>query len=328
MIDGRIMRERILQVSKDTGIQTKKVLDFLYYLRGGDPVENNVLLQKLGVSKNALNQAKEFLSSLLESPSKNTQLKGGIVEEIQTLFDSNYKPEDVSWTFLAGEDYSQAIKLLEKYKDRRPSPERKYDQFTATVETTAKRASLLNFFEDVRGKRLLFLGDDDFTSVAVASLKKASGVMVLDIDDRILDNIIKVAKIESLEIGLENYDARKTLPVAYRQKFDIVFTDPPYTPKGIKLFVSRAIQALDPKNQSARIYVCYGNSDRAKERFLPIYEVLISSGLMIRWTFDKFNRYEGAESIGSSSSLIVLDITSKTKALVTDDYDKPTYTNN
>ena len=107
----------------------------------------------------------------------------------------------------------------------------------------------------------------------------------------------------------------------------MVFSDPPYTTDGIKLFVSRAIQALDPSNQTARIYVCYGSSDRAKEKFLPVNEIFSNSGLMVRWLFDKFNRYQGAESIGSASSLFILEVTSKTKPLITGKYDKPIYTN-
>lgn len=328
MGEDKGMLERINQIARETGVPTKKIMDLLFILRTGELVENNELLQRVGVAKNALNQAKELLSSVLKPPSKVTQLNEDSTQEVQSLFGPDYKPEEALWIILENDDYRKSVDLLKKYADQRPTSERKYDQFTATIETTARRASLLNFFEDVRGKRLLFLGDDDFTSVTVASLKEASGVMVLDIDDRILDNIRKVTKTESLEIGLENYDARKTLPTAYRQKFDIVFTDPPYTPEGIKLFVSRAIQALSPKNQSARIYVCYGNSDRAKERFLPIYEVLISSGLMMRWVFDKFNRYQGAESIGSASSLFILEVTSKTKPLITGNYDRSIYTNN
>ncbi|MCS7092315.1 MAG: bis-aminopropyl spermidine synthase family protein [Patescibacteria group bacterium] len=105
-----------------------------------------------------------------------------------------------------------------------------------------------------------------------------------------------------------------------------MFTDPLYTPKGINLFVSRAIETLDRQNQTARIYVCYGNSYRAKERFLPIQKVLTDSGLMLRWVFDRFNRYEGAESVGSASSLYIAKITPKTKPLIRGRYDKPIYT--
>lgn len=322
------MQERILRVSRETGVPIKKIWDFLDILRKGESVENNELLQKLGISRNALNQAKETFSDLLELPSKNTKLKNEVLGQIIPLFPAGYQAEEAMWSILESEKYNQVLGLLRRHGDKRPFPERKYDQFTATVETTARRASLLNWNEDVIGKRLLFLGDDDFTSVAVSRFGKASRVAVLDIDDRILSNIREVAKEENLEINLENYDARKALPEGYKQKFDVVFTDPPYTSEGIKLFVSRAIQTLDPQNQSARIYLCYGNSDRAKERFLPIYELLTSSGLMMRWVFDKFNRYQGAESIGGSSSLFVLDITSKTKALITRDYDKPIYTNN
>ena len=328
MTEDKSVRKRIGKISKETGIPVKKVLDFLFMLHIGKPVENNELVQRLGVSKNALNQVKGLLFSFLRPPSKNTQLTEGAVREMGTIFGPDYKPEEALWFLLENEYYRRSVALLEKYADKRPSPERKYDQFTATTETTVRRASLLNFFEDVQGKRLLFLGDDDFTSVAVANLHTAIEVSVLDIDNRILDKVGLISREEKLGINSDSYDARKPLSPPYSGKFDVVFTDPPYTTDGVKLFVSRAVQALDLSNQTARIYVCYGNSDRAKERFLPIYEVFGSSGLMIRWTFDKFNRYEGSESIGSSSSLFVLDVTSKTKALITGDYDKPIYTNN
>lgn len=328
MGEDKSMLERINQIAKETGVPTKKIKDLLFILKTGKPVENNELLQEVGVSKNALNQAKELLSSLLKPPSKNTQLAESAVKEMGVTFDPDYKPEESLWSLLEDGYYRKSVELLKKYADQKPSPDRKYDQFTATIETTARRTSLLNFFEDVRGKRLLFLGDDDFTSVSVAGLHTASEVVVLDIDNRILDKIDSISKSEKLNINSDNYDARKTLPPTYSGKFDVVFTDPPYTTEGIKLFVSRAVQALDLSNQTARIYVCYGNSDRAKERFLPIYEVFGASGLMMRWVFDKFNRYQGAESIGSASSLFILEVTSKTKPLITGNYDGSIYTNN
>ena len=322
------MRENFIQISRETGIPTKKVLDLLFSLRSGEPVENNDLLQRIGVSRNALSQAKKLLSSLLKPSSKNTQLKPETIGEIANLFESGYKPEETLWSIFESKNFEATVSLLEKYKDQRPSPNREYDQFTATIETTAKRACLLNFFEDIEGKRLLFLGDNDFTSVAVASFRKASEITVLDIDKRILDKIDSISKGEGLNINSDNYDAREILPGLYTGKFDVVFTDPPYTEEGMKLFLSRAVRALDLSNNAARIYICYGNSDRAKERFLPIYDAFTASGLMMRWVFDKFNRYQGAESIGSSSSLFILDVTPATESLILEKYDKPIYTNN
>jgi predicted methyltransferase len=181
---------------------------------------------------------------------------------------------------------------------------------------------------DIEGKKILFLGDDDFTSVAVSKNGNAKELVVLDIDKRILTEIDNISAQYNLGIKTIEYDARKKLPSDFWNKYDIIFTDPPYTPEGISLFISRAINALNSTNQSSRIYLCYGNSDRAKERYLQIYSELISSGLMIRWIFDKFNKYNGAESIGSTSSLFICEITPKTRALVNGDYGKPIYTNN
>lgn len=322
------MRERLNQISKETGVPTKKVLDLLFALRNGESIENNELVQQIGVSRNALNQIKEMLASVLEPVSKDTQLDASRVQEVQAIFDEGYKPEEILWAVLEDNNYKQAVELLKTISSKRPSPERRYDQFTATIETTARRASLLQFFGDVEGKRLLFLGDDDFTSIAVANLGSARSIMVVDIDNRILSGIEAVSDNHNLGIKTVHYDARKKLPAELRDKFDVVFTDPPYTTEGIELFTSRAIESLDKANKAARIYVCYGNSDRAKERFLPIYEIFTNSGLMTRWVFDKFNRYHGAESIGSASSLFVTEATPKTKPTIKGDYDKPIYTNN
>lgn len=322
------MRERLNQISKDSGIPTKKVLDLLFALRGGEGVENNELVQKIGVSRSALNQIKKMLASVLKPVSKNTQLDTSQVNEVEAIFDADYKPEESIWLVLEDKNYKQTVELLKTVADKRPAPERRYDQFTATIETTARRASLLRFFGDIQDKRLLFIGDDDFTSVATANIGGTKDVTVVDIDERILGQIESISSDKNFGIRTVHYDARKKLPMELRGKFDVVFTDPPYTENGMNLFLSRAIQALDPDNHAARIYACYGNSDRARERYLPVQSLFTESGLMMRWIIDGFNRYMGAESIGNSSALLISDVTPKTKPLVKGNYDKPIYTNN
>ncbi len=319
---------RFLEVSKETGVPVKKVLDVFFLLSTGKPVDNNELLQRVGVSKNALNQVKKSLSSFLKSTSKDAQLNPEGLNNAKQLFPGGFVREEGLWTIFEGGQFRETVGLLQSIKEKRPSSKREYDQFTATRETTARRATLLSFFGDVKGKKLLFLGDDDFTSIATASLKEAERIVAVDIDERILREIHDLSGSHGFGIETVEYDARKKLPKELKGKFDIVFTDPPYTPEGFNLFVSRAIETLDRNNKAARVYACYGNSDRAKERFLPIYEVFTNSGLMMRWVFDKFNRYQGAESIGSSSSLFIAEITPKTKPVVKGNYERPIYTDN
>lgn len=318
---------RFLKVSKTTGVPVKKILDLFWYLLQEEAVENNKLLQKIGVSKNALNQVKKALCLYLKPSSQFTALKSEAFEKMKKFYPKNYQPEEDFFSFLIQNDVCLKSKeLLLKVKNKRPSPKRIYDQFTATLETIAKRVALIDFFGDIKGKRILFLGDADFTSLPVANLKSAEEVVVVEIDRGVIKAIKEVSEEFNLEIKTIECDLRKGIPTTLKGKFDTVFTDPPYTPEGIMLFISRAIESTDRTNQTARIYICYGNSDRAKERFLPIQEILVDSGLMIRWVLGKFNRYERAESIGSSSSLYVTEVTPKTKSLIKGNFNKPIYT--
>lgn len=306
----------ILEISKQTGVSTKKIKDILYLLNSSEFIENNELVKLVGVSRNAINLVKQKLSTLFSPSSNTTQLTTQGKNKIKEVFkDSKYQLDESLLQFFNGDEYNSNLEYLNKISGIRPEADRNYDQFTATIETTAKRAALLNFLEDIEGKRILFIGDDDLTSLAVARYKTAAEIVVLDVDNRILSAINNESNKQALGIKTEEYDARRELPKELRGKFDIVFTDPPYTSEGVQLFVARGIDALDKKNECARLYVCYGNSDRAKERFLPIYEVFSNAGLMIRWIFDKFNRYNGAESIGSTSSLFICEITPKTKSI-------------
>ncbi len=319
---------RLLEVSRETGLPVKKVLDTLYLLRDGEPIENSELLRKLGVSRNVLSQVKEQLSSYLEPVSKATRLSTEGLRAVEGLFEKGFLTEEQLWKFLRGKNFESIANLLDRYESIRPSPKREYDQFPATSETVAIRAGLMDFLGDIRGKRLLFLGDNDLTSLAVASFGTARSIDVLDIDERILEVINSVADEQGFVMSSSNHNLQQPLPNNLIGRFDVVFTDPPYTPEGVNLFLSRAIQALDQQNQAARIYLCYGNSDRAKERFLPIHQAIIDSGLMPRWVFDRFNRYHGAESIGSASSLFVCDVTPKSKPIIRGTFNKPIYTNN
>lgn len=320
-----LLYQKLQEAAKKIGVPTKKVFDMVYFLIDS-PIKNEDLIRKVGIARNPLNQIKKHLTYYLKPPSKLTILKNEFKSRFQKIFPKNYQLEESLFSFLkTNQRYQEVYNFINLIKKYRPSPLREFDQFHATEETVVYRVLLMDFFADIEGKRILFLGDDDFTSLSAAFLKKRSEIVVLEIDDRIINQISYLDKRFNLKIKIIKHDLKNPLAKDYQDYFDVIFTDPPYTPAGVRLFLSRAIEAVNKKNLNSRIYLCYGNSDRAKERYLPIFNIFTQAGLMMRWAFDKFNRYYNADSIGSSG-LYILEITPKVKLLVYGVYDQPIYT--
>jgi len=220
------------------------------------------------------------------------------------------------------EQREKVVNLFSKYREDRPKPERNLDQFRATEDTVLRRAVLLGNVPDISQKKLLFLGDDDLTSVAFALLFKAEKVTVVDIDSRLLRFLEVVAKEEGLPIEVFEHDLRNPLPKPNFKRYDVAFFDPPYTPEALNTWLIRAMEAtLGGKSNKARkkpealfrkhYLMCYGYTDRETERGLKIQQVITSLGLIIQEKVRDFNCYYGAESIGSKSDLLVLQPTPK-----------------
>ena len=210
----------------------------------------------------------------------------------------------------------------EELASRRSDPKRGLDQVYVTTDTVARRASLLlESGEHQRG--LVFLGDDDLTSAAVQLAGAGRRMTVVDADADILRVLDEAAEAHGWEIETIEHDLRKPLPRSMRGRFGAVFTDPPYAVEGFRLFVSRAADLLKP---DGRLYVCFGHSRRASERGLQKQRVLGDAGFLVEAVFEDFNRYEGAESIGSRSALWRCRVTPETKALVTGEVEGPLYT--
>jgi len=210
------------------------------------------------------------------------------------------------------------LKILHKYQ--KPKPERKFDQFYATEETILKRVEILTQYSKFLNlKFLLFLGDDDLTSVACALTKNFDKIVVIDIDERILNLINEIAKNENLKIETIRYDLRKPLPQDLKN-FNLIFFDPPYTPNAVYLWLIRALQISlgSGSNQKRKnidflknkfYFLCYGYTDKSPERGLKVQKIINDLGLIIQEKFRKFNKYTEAESINNESDLYILQPT-------------------
>jgi len=214
------------------------------------------------------------------------------------------------------------LNFFSKYSKGRPKPNRNLDQFWATEDTVLRRAVLLGNILEISQKQLIFLGDDDLTSVAFALLFKAKKVTVVDIDSQLLQFIKIIAHKERLPIEIFKHDLRNPLPSPKFKRYDISFFDPPYTPEALNIWLIRAMEAtLGGRSNQARkrpevlcrkhYFMCYGYTNREAERGLKIQQIITSLGFIIQEKIRDFNRYHEAKSIGSKSDLLLLQPTPK-----------------
>ncbi len=310
------------ELAQKSSLTPKEAEGLLFLLK--KPIENQELIRQTGLPKSILDDFRRFLSSYLEKPSQLTVLNSRGKKLVTTI-----SPRAFDWTPYWQKNFApeekEFLKKAKSFFTNRPAPNRLFDQFLATEETVLQRGLLLRRRGHILGQRLIFLGDDDFTSLTVAFWQEAKRILVVDIDKKVLNLIREVADKEKLKVEALYYDLRQPLPPHLRANFDVVFTDPPYTPAGVNLFLSRGIEALEAKSSSV-LYCCYGQSERAREKTLLIQEEINKMGLLVREKLFNFNRYFGASSIGSASSLYINSITAKTKPLIRGKYEGKIYT--
>jgi predicted methyltransferase/ribosomal protein S18 acetylase RimI-like enzyme len=221
------------------------------------------------------------------------------------------------------ESFRPILGKLRKYLDLRPRPLTRLDQAHGTPETALHRALYMLEKGDVEGRRILFLGDDDLTSIAVALLRAAREITVIDIDIRLLEVVQLANKREGLNIEFLEHDLREPLPERLHYRYDVVFTDPPYTKPGLTLFVSRGITALQLR-KGASIYLAYAS--QSPRKMLEVQKILTAVGLIITDRIPRFNTYEGAEMFANTTILVRLETTEKTKPLIIEAFEGKMYT--
>jgi hypothetical protein len=107
-------------------------------------------------------------------------------------------------------------------------------------------------------------------------------------------------------------DLRVALPEPLHDRFDLVVTDPPYSPEGVGLFAARAVEAIR-RHDSGRLILAYGFPLASPALGLKVQRALSSLDLVYEAVLPDFNRYAGAQAIGSRSAQYVLRPTRRSK---------------
>lgn len=233
----------------------------------------------------------QFVTTILGLSLNNPFLSDGQIENLKI---SKFPNDILS---------KNELKKLEQIFNNRPNPDTSIDQSRATFVTQLKRLAILIKNGDVEGRKILFLGDDDATSLLISATNLSNNITVIDIDERILNYLTENCKLlEGKKISVIYHDLRKPLPDKLRSTYDIVFTDPPYTYSGGKLFFQRASFALHEFGQ--KIYFSFGPKKPEIIRNLQLN--FINSGFAIYQIYHTFNKYIGNLRLGQFSNLYIL----------------------
>ena len=274
-------------------------------------ISNNKLIRITGLPKETLRGFKSIASFLLKITQDDAiYIRDDYVEKLKLD-----NPRPFEWRLLRLNNEIATQQLKEIRKKYRLKPNRDLDQFFATEKTSVAKALLLDKKGLLDKTRIALLGDDDLVSITLSLIAPDSiKITTFDTDKTLLTAITSIYK----DLGKENiqtveYDVRNGLSNIYKGQFNVVVTDPPYTPAGITLFLNRAIELL--RGSDKYIFLYFGTSNKTPEKILKIQEIINKLGLVIEDKIDKFAQYDGAESIGSNSSVYILKTTPFTQPM-------------
>lgn len=204
---------------------------------------------------------------------------------------------------------SSYLPVLERVCERRPSVDVTLDQALATPLTNLRRVLYILSEISLENKRIIFLGDDDWTSACLALVLKRSGVESLqyleievwDIDARIVAALNSWSEDEKVSLKAVRHDLRQVetlYPIGYA---DAVFTDPPYTEPGLDLFCGWARRLLP---RQGKLFLCYPRRD--PETHFKVEEIWHHHGFTLEDYRQGWNQYEGNALHAGQSSLWLL----------------------
>jgi N4-bis(aminopropyl)spermidine synthase len=210
------------------------------------------------------------------------------------------------WDEMAVRDPA-ALTEMARLIERAPAARRDLDQVPATAATILKRGHYLLRSFDLGAAHVLCAGDHDLTSLGLFLAGGAAGlrVSVVDIDEPLLEYIDTEAGQRGFDIRCYFADLRLGLPAELHDSSQLVFTDPPYTPEGVHLFVARGLQAL-ADHRNGRVLLAYGFGERQPALGLAVQQALSPLHLVYEAVLPGFNRYAGAQAIGAAAALYQL----------------------
>lgn len=195
--------------------------------------------------------------------------------------------------------FENIMETLKTIWQNKPKATFYFDQRPVTLKTTLRRVAYLMSNEDIKNKKIIMLGDDDLTSIALALLKLDCEVVAVDADERLIQYINEVAKKYNLNLKGIVYNALNDTSEELKGKFDVLMTDP--TPEKIPftLFMNRAIELT--KGEGSIIYTSIYSS--AMKKTLDLQKIITNMNLYITDIIPRFTEYQSILELYTENDL-------------------------
>ncbi|MFA1548419.1 bis-aminopropyl spermidine synthase family protein [Actinomadura chokoriensis] len=322
--------EAVRALRADFGIDAPRIDQVGRLLAGGEFRTIEEVVSLTGTSRRTVEAVFRALETDLESSGDAKRVTARKAAEYSGVFGER-EPFGVRdpWTESARRAPA-AIAAMAGLIEAAPPPVQALDHVPATAETVVKRARFMLDGFDLTGAHVLFVGDHDLTSLGLFLAGGAPGLRasVVDVDERLLEFVDAEAARRGWDVRCHFADLRLGLPAALRESCELVFTDPPYTPEGVRLFVARGLQGLRD-HRNGRVLLAYGFGERQPALGLAVQKALNPLHLAYEAMLPAFNRYVGAQAVGSAAALYVLRPTRRTAGAaraVADDPQTAVYT--
>lgn len=299
---------------------TEGVISVLLTMFRFPSLKNKKVSQKTGIAIPALAAVRGELVKADIIEKKNFLGEKGrewIRKNLGLRFDFDPLPNILDVSLPKIPDALSSIMKITNILNERPEPDFALDQSHATPNTVINRSLYLLKRGALEGRKIIFLGDDDATSLAVGLLNLAEKITVIDIDPNIIDFLSKSASNLSLtNYNVIPYDLREPCPTNVINEYDVVVTDPPYTNEGLRLFLKRTQQVLRTSIEingiphdviGKKCLLCFGN--KPPREMLHVQSSILDHGFTFNEMIPYFNIYKGASILGQFSHLYYLQLT-------------------
>jgi len=162
------------------------------------------------------------------------------------------------------------------------------------------RAAAIYEMESIYNKRIICIGDYDLTSMALSILFRPKEIVVIDVYDKLINFIDRIAKENDLPIKTIKSNLMYELPNQLKSTFDIFITDPPYTVKGMKTFISRGISSLKEEGSGYIALPFHDNLPWTYEMLFEIQKLITDNDFVIINSLKNFHEYKNTDGLTSS----------------------------